>query len=85
MHVGTDIGVFRTSKMDNKTWMRFSHGLPNCAVYDMRLHTSPRRLLRIATHGRGIWERDLDMESIPDVNLFCAGSPNGHRTLYSIS
>jgi photosystem II stability/assembly factor-like uncharacterized protein len=71
IYIGTDIGVFRTSSNNDKTWIRFSHGLPNCAVYDMRLHTSiARRLLRIVTHGRGVWERDLDSESMPDVNLF---------------
>jgi photosystem II stability/assembly factor-like uncharacterized protein len=71
IYVGTDIGIFRTSKTNDKTWLRFSQGLPNCAVYDMRLNTSmSNRLLRIVTHGRGMWERDLDAESIPDVNIF---------------
>ncbi len=71
IYVGTDIGVFRSSANNDKTWIRFSHGLPNCAVYDMRLHTSlARRLLRVVTHGRGAWERDLDSESMPDTNLF---------------
>ena len=37
----------------------------------MRLQTStPRRLLRIATHGRGMWECDLDEKSMPDVQIF---------------
>jgi photosystem II stability/assembly factor-like uncharacterized protein len=71
IYIGTDIGVFRTSNNNEKTWIRFSDGLPNCAVYDMRLHTSiAKRLLRIATHGRGLWERDLDSKSMPDINLF---------------
>jgi hypothetical protein len=69
--IGTDIGVFKTSSINDESWIRFSHGLPNCAVYDMRLQISaPRRLLRIVTHGRGVWERDLDSKALPDVNLF---------------
>jgi hypothetical protein len=68
IYVGTDIGVFRTSNKD-KTWIRFSENLPISSVYDMRLHTQSR-LLRIATHGRGMWERQLNIESYNDVNLF---------------
>jgi photosystem II stability/assembly factor-like uncharacterized protein len=68
IYIGTDIGVFRTSTQ-GKTWTRFSENLPNCAIYDMKLHPETR-LLRIATHGRGIWERQLDTKSFNDVNLF---------------
>jgi len=68
IYVGTDIGVFRTSNK-GKSWIRFSENLPVCAVYDMRLH-SQSRLLRVATHGRGMWERQLDVNSCNDVNLF---------------
>ena len=68
IYVGTDIGVFRTTT-GGKKWIRFSQGLPVCAVYDMRIH-EPTHMLRVVTHGRGIWERKLDEESMPDVNLF---------------
>jgi hypothetical protein len=68
IYVGTDIGVFRTTT-GGKKWIRFSQGLPVCAVYDMHIH-EPTRMLRVVTHGRGIWERKLDEESMPDVNLF---------------
>jgi len=68
IYVGTDIGVFRSSNKGN-SWIRFSEGLPNCAVYDMRLN-SEKKLLRVITHGRGIWERQLDIENYNDVNLF---------------
>jgi photosystem II stability/assembly factor-like uncharacterized protein len=66
--IGTDIGVFKTSNK-GKMWIRFSENLPTCSVNDMQLH-SESRLLRIATYGRGIWERKLDTESFSDVNLF---------------
>jgi photosystem II stability/assembly factor-like uncharacterized protein len=68
MYVGTDVGVFRTTD-EGATWQLFSDGLPNTAIYDLKLHT-PARLLRAATHGRGLWERKLDTISMPDVDLF---------------
>jgi hypothetical protein len=81
IYIGADIGVFRSSNK-GKSWIRFSENLPVCAVYDMRLSDYPQashplletnsqaRFLRIATHGRGMWERQLDVESYNDINLF---------------
>jgi hypothetical protein len=37
-------------------------------VYDLKLH-EPTRLLRAATHGRGLWERQLDVASVANVRL----------------
>src|SRR5205823_6161342 len=68
IYVGTDIGVFRTTN-GGAGWVQFSQGLPNCAVYDLKLQ-NPARLLRAATHGRGLWERKLDVASMPDVDIF---------------
>jgi len=67
MYIATDIGVFCTTD-GGTTWANYSQGLPNCAVFDMRLHQRTR-LLRVATHGRGVWERQLDV-SRPDVDTF---------------
>ncbi len=68
MYVATDIGVF-TSNDNGATWINFSAGLPNVATFDMRLH-NPSRLLRVATHGRGMWEKKLDTSVMPDVDIF---------------
>jgi photosystem II stability/assembly factor-like uncharacterized protein len=68
IYIATDIAVYRTID-GGTTWTQFSQGLPNCAVFDMRLHSS-QRLLRAATHGRGMWERQLDVASLPDIDLF---------------
>jgi photosystem II stability/assembly factor-like uncharacterized protein len=68
MYVATDVAVFETTDAGN-TWSPFSEGLPNCAVFDMQLH-QPSRLLRAATHGRGLWERKLDITAASDVRLF---------------
>ena len=57
-YVGTEIGVFKTTN-SGSTWEPFSQGLPNCAVYDLKLQR-PTRLLRAGTHGRGLWECKLD-------------------------
>jgi hypothetical protein len=68
IYIGTDIGVFKSTNK-GESWIRFSENLPVCAVYDMKLHTQARKL-RIATHGRGIWERNLDTPTYNDVNIF---------------
>ena len=76
IYIGTDIGVFRTID-DGKSWHKFGKRLPNCAVLDMRLfmykniEQTPFRLLRVVTHGRGIWEVELDRRTNKnDVDLF---------------
>jgi hypothetical protein len=54
LYAGTDIGVYKS--MDGgATWSPFSVGLPRVAVFDMAVQNN-HRILRIATHGRGLWE-----------------------------
>jgi photosystem II stability/assembly factor-like uncharacterized protein len=53
LYAGTDIGVFHSS--DGFTWSPFGLGLPRVAVFDLAIQ-HPNRVLRAATHGRGIWE-----------------------------
>lgn len=38
-------------------------------MFDLKLH-SKSRLLRAATYGRGIWERKLDVNEMPDSTLY---------------
>jgi MBG domain-containing protein/Big-like domain-containing protein len=54
LYAGSDIGVFVSSNGGN-TWNPFGAGLPRVAVFDMAFQ-GPNRLVRIATHGRGMWE-----------------------------
>ncbi len=68
IYIGTDSGVWRTID-GGKNWKPFVAGLPRVQVYDMRLH-KPTHTLRVATHGRGIWQRRLDTEKINDVDIF---------------
>ena len=57
LYAGTDIGVFRSTD-GGASWTPFSDGLPRVAVFGMAIQPTSR-VLRIATHGRGIWETDL--------------------------
>ena len=54
LFAGTDIGVF-SSTDGGTTWTPYGSGLPRVAVFDMAINKVSRKL-RIATHGKGIWE-----------------------------
>ena len=67
MYVGTDVGVWATTD-GGANWNPFSDGLPNVGVHDLKLH-APTRLLRAATHGRGLWECQLNVAGVPEVRI----------------
>ncbi|MCA1593763.1 MAG: hypothetical protein LC754_14160 [Acidobacteria bacterium] len=54
LYAGTDIGVY-TSTDGGANWTPYGTGLPRVAVFDMAI-LNAHRVLRVATHGRGIWE-----------------------------
>lgn len=54
LYAGTDIGVF-ASVDGGANWSPYGAGLPRIAVFDMAVQKTTG-VLRIATHGRGIWE-----------------------------
>ena len=62
IHVGTDIGMF-VSDDGGATWWTFNNGLPRVAVVAMEIHRASNTL-RVATHGRSMWEIALGQ---PDV------------------
>jgi photosystem II stability/assembly factor-like uncharacterized protein len=66
--IGCDVGIFR-SPDGGDSWVPWDEGLPNCSVQDLQLF-EPGRLLRAATHGRSIWERPIDPEMSPPVQLY---------------
>ena len=57
LYAGTDIGVY-VSKDDGGSWTPLGTGLPRVAVFDMAITAAHK--LRIATHGRGFFEYDLN-------------------------
>lgn len=69
VYIGTDIGVFASFNA-GATWEPYGTGLPRVPVFGMGfqapLAPGGRQALRIATHGRGIWEITFD-------NLFANG------------
>jgi hypothetical protein len=56
VYAATDIGVY-ASTTGGASWFPYSEGLPRVAVFDIAFQNATTRVLRIATHGRGIWER----------------------------
>ncbi len=59
LYAGTDIGVFRSID-GGANWTPFSDGLPRVAVFGLEIQPV-HRVLKIATHGRGIWEYNLNV------------------------
>ena len=57
LYAGTDIGVYH-SRDAGVTWLPFGQGLPRVSVLDMAIQPTGR-ILRVATHGRGMWEKLL--------------------------
>ena len=56
LYVGTDIGVYASTDAGG-SWAPYTTGMPRVAVFDLTFHNGATRVLRAATHGRGIWER----------------------------
>jgi hypothetical protein len=59
------------------TWSPFSTGLPIVTIFDMKLQPT-NRILRIATHGRGMWERLVDAPTAATLALVGAEIVDGH-------
>jgi hypothetical protein len=56
VYVGTDIGVYNSTD-GGATWNPYGTGLPRVAVFDLKVTSiAAGHKVRIATHGRGMWE-----------------------------
>jgi hypothetical protein len=59
LYVGNDVGVFASTD-GGSTWAEYGDGLPNSAVFAIdTFNNSSTHLLRVATHGRGVWSTTL--------------------------
>jgi photosystem II stability/assembly factor-like uncharacterized protein len=72
IYAGTDIGVYITTD-GGGTWESYNQGLPNAVVADMAIHNASRTL-RVATHGRSMWEISLASPSpAPSITIPAGG------------
>ena len=65
LYAGTDIGVYQSTD-GGANWTPFGSGLPRVAVFDAEIN-NVQRILRIATHGRGIYEIDIPGQKLPII------------------
>ncbi|MFN7939041.1 MAG: hypothetical protein U0R19_37285 [Bryobacteraceae bacterium] len=61
LYVANDIGVF-VSRDNGAHWEPLGSGLPNTVHFGLKLHRASR-ILRTATHGRGMWDLALPLVS----------------------
>jgi photosystem II stability/assembly factor-like uncharacterized protein len=59
----TDIGVYHSTD-GGANWAPYGLGLPRVAIFDVKI-SNVQRVLRIATHGRGIWEIGITGRQLP--------------------
>lgn len=80
---GTDVGVYQSFD-GGATWAPYTTGMPVVSVFDMKIQPTSRTL-RVATHGRGMWERSLDAPVATQLALVGSEIVNGHpkMTWYS--
>lgn len=72
MYFGNDIGVYASIDA-GLTWVPFDDGLTD-ATFVMHISHSPsNRKLRIATHGNGVWQRDMLPVTITGIEDLVAG------------
>jgi photosystem II stability/assembly factor-like uncharacterized protein len=85
LFAGTDIGVYQSTDA-GANWTPLGAGLPRVAVFDAEI-INGHRILRIATHGRGLYEINIPGQLLPIVRPGGDGSsgPGGAAAVISES
>ena len=63
LYAGTDIGIYQSTD-GGANWAPYGMGLPRVAVFEVEI-SDVQRMLRAATHGRGIWEIGINGRLLP--------------------
>lgn len=63
IYAGSDVGMFISTDAGN-TWASYNNGFPRTEIRDIELHKT-KRVVRAATHGRSMWEVDIEVPTIP--------------------
>jgi hypothetical protein len=68
VYIGTDIGVYASTN-GGTSWSPFGSGLPRVPIFDMAIAKpgTGSEVLRVATHGRGMYEANLGAPPPPDT------------------
>ncbi|MCX7929732.1 MAG: hypothetical protein N2663_03310 [Chlorobi bacterium] len=77
---GTDAGVFITFN-GGRSWTPLGRGLPRAPVLDLQI-VPERSVVRVATHGRSMWECSIPSESITEPEIT---SPLGGEVVVATS
>ena len=83
LYAGTDVGVYASTD-GGANWAPYVTGMPVVSVFGLSLQPSTR-MLRAATHGRGMYERLVDAPVAAQLSLIGAEIVDGHprMTWYS--
>ncbi len=66
VYAGTDVGLYLSSD-GGRSWSEHGDGLPAASVHDLEVSRDGGRLV-VATHGRGVWQLELERpENQPPV------------------
>ena len=83
LYAGTDVGVYASTD-GGANWAPYVTGMPVVSVFGLSLQPTTR-MLRAATHGRGMYERLVDVPVAAQLSLIGAEIVDGHprMTWYS--
>ncbi len=79
LFAGTDVGVYESTD-GGANWAPFTTGMPVVSVFGLSLQPTSR-VLRAATHGRGMFERFVDQPVATQLSLVGAEIVDGHPRL----